>query len=260
MQKTKLKVQLDGRDGSVPLGGLLRVMESTLQILNGLDAVARGGSARHAGWHVSDASLNSPMLLELTEVGSRDDARGPSVFRGAVEGLRILDREASTPPNFDNRMLQAAKMMVSVLSDGIASLTFGADDVVAAPTQRVAAHVDHLTRPYEAVGTFEGELEAVHAHASQRFYIYERLSGTKIPCTFKDEHRPILKKALFERVLVSGHARFGPEGRALSLDVDTILIAPKDDELPDFFRVPPIDITHGVDPADYIEGLRNGEE
>jgi hypothetical protein len=260
MGNDNLTVQLTGKDRTVPLSGLLRVMDSTRVLLGRLDAATRSADVGPADWHVSDAALNSPMLLEVTEVSGRGGDRGPRVFREVVNGLSLVDVRAVMPPHFDSKMLHAAKDMVSALGDGIAAIALATGDLVARPTQRIAAHVDRLTRPYEAFGTVEGLLEAVNAHGEQRFYIYDTLTGHRTPCTFGDQHRDTVKQALFDRVSVTGLAKFDPEGQAISLRVERVDVLSDSRRGAEFFRVPPIDITHGVDPADYIEALRDDED
>lgn len=259
MEDHNLRIELTGTSGSVPLRALLRVIESSRVLLNGLDAATRSADLGPADWHVSGAALNSPLLLQVTEAGGRGEGRGPRVFRELVGGLGLVDGKAAVPPHFDARMLKAAKDLVWGLDHGLAAIALAAGDLVTHPTRRVAAHVDRLTRPYEAVGTFEGLLQGVNAHEGRRFFIYDTLSGHRIECTFGDEHRDAVKSALFERVSVTGTARFSPEGQVIGLRAESIDVLHGGRRGPEFFRVPPIDITHGVDPADYIEALRDEE-
>jgi hypothetical protein len=101
----------------------------------------------------------------------------------------------------------------------------------------------------------EGLLQQVNAHSERKFYVYDTLTDRKVPCTFGEALSGAVKEALYDRVSVHGNVRYDADGRPISVKAEQVTRFAPMAELPQFFQIPPMDITGGVDPADYIEEL-----
>jgi len=255
MEEPRITIELSARDGNVPLAAFIRVAGRIQAMLRGLDTAVGGDPEGTTTWEIVGASLASPLTIEVGADAAAPVHRADAVLSACVSGLSDLDREARIPPWFTVGLLEDARKMVSVLDDGIARIALQYADVSAIPTQRVAAHVDALTQTVEQPGTVEGLLQYVNAHGKRKLYVYDILTDRRVACSFGDGLRAAVKEALYERVAVSGLVRYDLEGRALSVKAETLETFPPAGKLPQFFEIPAMQITGGVDPADYMEAL-----
>lgn len=253
MADNVLEVVIEGTDQSVPLSSFLKVVENAFSLLKGVDSALGGGGGQRTKWDLVGASMHSPCTVAIS-AAPLAQGRVEAGIAGCVAGLRRLDAEAHMPQYFDDAMLEHAKKIVSTLADGVSLIRFSAGGLTAIPTQRVAANVDRLTRRSKQEGMLEGCLQRVDAHGDLRFRIFDVVTGEGVPCDFGDALREKVRSSLYERVKVTGTIHYSREGKPVRVEVKDVTPFPKNP--PGFFRIPPIDITGGVDAADYIERLR----
>ncbi len=255
MDRPILELELEARGDNFPLAALERACKDLHALLRGLDRGLAGQDQEEVVWSLETASLASPFHLRIGSANAALEPRVDAVFAALTSGLASLDDGPRLPPRFTTYMLEAAKDLCALLNTGLSRITVGYAGTVAQPTQRVAAHVDMLTRTTEHEGTVEGQLELVNAHSGLKFYVYDVLTGRRVACAFTEALREEVKDSLFERVEVRGTLERDADGRVVSVKAHSLRRLPPMSSLPQFFDVKPLDLTGGQDPADYIEEL-----
>ena len=122
-------------------------------------------------------------------------------------------------------------------------------------------NVDYILkhRFYRSDTTLEGTLEVVDIHGEYEFAIYDILNGHKIKCKFEKEMLDEVISLLRSRVAVTGEARFSRAGRPDSIKVRSLRQLRNADELPQFRAGEEIDLTGGMDSAEFVRRMRDAE-
>ena len=114
---------------------------------------------------------------------------------------------------------------------------------------------------YQESGSVEGKLEMVSIHASPRFAIYHAISGHSVRCKF-DPHQllDVVKEALGKRVIVSGLVHFNFKHEPIRVEIEDLMILPKEDELPSPSEIRGMapDFTGDLTTEEYLRRLRSG--
>ena len=159
----------------------------------------------------------------------------------------------------EGKDLNTAKSMVSVLADGVQFIRFAAPDIgEVMATQQIAVNADEVRskqRRFE-ITSFRGRLERVSLHDERTFVIYDILTDEPIDCTFSEEDIPKVAENLGRRVSVHGKACF-EQGKPVSIEIAEF--RGLSDDILDMSKTEGVDITGGMDSADYVRALRNGE-
>ena len=257
-----LTIRIAGKDDNVSFAAFVRVQRETLQILRDLDAEMSGGQ-KPLRWDVVDVSLNSPLTVTIS--GHSIDGPGlysTEIASAYVDGMQQLEHAPELPRHFPVDTLERAKRLVSVKNDGVASLVYSTPGrPPVEPTQHLAANVDYILKHkfYLSDTTLEGMLEVVDIHGEYEFAIYDLLNGQKIKCRFEKEMLEEVVSLLRSRVAVAGEAKFSRTGRAVSIKVRSIKRLRSAAELPQFRVGEEIDLTGGMDSAEFVRRMRDAK-
>ena len=83
------------------------------------------------------------------------------------------------------------------------------------------------------IGTMEGELEGSLLHGRKRFLLRDRLTGRRVPCCFGDAvSREEIKNLFGKRIAVTGEIRSRRSGERASIDVSSVYVFPREEDLP----------------------------
>jgi hypothetical protein len=257
----KIRVIPRAQETYVSAASFVAIVQNTLASLREVDKEISEQRFGSLEWQIKDVSYNSPLTLTLIGESKVEDLDVElDVIEAYIDGLRQIDTSPDRVPEFFTYdALRSAKNLVSVLNDGVERVLFSAptrDEV--APTQRVAANVDDLTRTYEELTSFEGKLESATIHGRNRFYIWDAFDG-RISCRFSRERLDEVRELFGHRVSVYGKARFSRTGRPLSIEVLDLKRLRNQDELPqprDFIGV---SITGDLSSEEYVRRIRDAE-
>ncbi len=257
MDQGKMGIRVTGGDAAISLAPFATVVSSMLSLLRGVDDVIAGSQEGKIEWHIESVSMSSPLCLTIGAPPGYG-ARADHVMCGLAADVRSLDQAALPPRYLNEPHMEALKKMVSAL-DGLAMIEIESSDLVVVPTARIVANVNEVIRPYETNATIEGVLQLVNLHNPQEkvFKIYDILTGEGVRGVFADEQWDSVHDHIGKRVIVSGSMTYHRDGRPKEMKLSALEEANAYPTL--FFQGPPIDITGGVDPADYIETLREDE-
>lgn len=262
MDPVQISIDVDSKAGFPDASDWHLVFTETLHILSGLAQVS-GPHRTAPTWKISEASFQSP--LHLTLLADADAEDGHEAIQAYIQGLKYLDAEkppADPPPFFDDSSLRAARHIVSVLKRNVASIVFSSPELGSVSvTQRIALNVNELIGvKFTAMGAIEGILDTLNAKGKLNFNIYDPLKKYRTSCYIPLERLEEAKHAFLHRVAVYGEINYAKNGRPLSIEV----LAPirrlrSRGELPQARDLEGIDITGGIDPSEYIRGLRDAD-
>jgi len=256
-----LVIQVTARRDFVPIESFLKVVSNTVRMLNNIDLDTSPSHRRTTRWKIVGASLKSPLTLSLNGQAKHHE-RVAEVAKVYLDGMGTMERDPnSIPAHFSLDTLQKAKKLVSVLDDGISRVVFSGYERSVSPTQKVAASVDALTAAsYSSYGSVDGILETLTAHGGLQFVIYDRLSGDEIDCRFNSVYIEDARAAWTHRVRVYGAITYSRAGIPKSINVDGAPQRLKDRSvLPQAKDLEGIDVTAGVESAEYVRRLRDTE-
>ena len=177
--------------------------------------------------------------------------------------LSDWSRGAETPPFFSVKAMQKARKLVTELEDGADSIAFsGPDGETVEPTKLLAANVKSILKRtfYVTQTALEGRLETVDVHGKFSFAIYDTLNNHRTKCLFSEGMFDQVASSLRRRVAVAGEAKFNRRtGRSVSIRAESLRRLGETSDLPKFKHGDYIDITGGIDSAEYIRRIRDAE-
>lgn len=161
----------DGGADAPTVEDFLGQVRDFLELLRGVEKAVEADGRSDLVWRVTDASMNSPISVELTPYGVGPAAvvaaRINLVEQYALDGLRALQRGDSRPAYFTDEVMQKARRINSRILRGLTNTTIeppggaAAAIVIDRPAARaferameVAAHVGGA--PYRELGSVEG--------------------------------------------------------------------------------------------------------
>ncbi len=257
-----LTVRLTGKDDDLSLPAFLNVMRDSLNILRDIDAHLSATGRNTLKWTITDVHMSSPLSITVTGVPIKADQYNGKVVALYLDDLDKLERGQQPSQHFSERCLEKAKRLSAQLNNGVSSVVFsGPPAKPVTPTQHLAANVDALLKKryrYESTA-MEGRLEALNVHGALTFHIYDVLTDAKTVCVFKEELYAGAYAALRHRVAVTGRAKYNRAGQAVSIEVESLRQLRTSPELPKFRDGEAIDITGGMDSAEYVRRIRDAE-
>lgn len=264
----ELTITVQGKDTRVTVRSLIEMLERALGVLRELDAQMSENQRAGMQWEVVKVSMNSPLTMTLgAKIPTNRRDNSADVVRTFLRGLATFEKSATVPKYFNDDALSETRKLVNLLNNGVARLEFSSTgEEKVTPTLHSAANIDEIVNKQHAFyyeeTTVEGRLEVLSAHNGTRLSIWDVLTNTKVECLVNDEQLEGAKAAFRKRVAVTGRAKVTRKGKPLSIKVESIRVLRETGELPqakDFEGTGRVDITGGVDSAEYIRGMRNAE-
>lgn len=258
---------------------LLGQVRDFVEMLRGIeDAVTDDGKV--LVWRVTDATMNSPISIEVTPFSSNPaifaDARATVVQDVVRRGFSALAAGEVRPAYFTDDVLPYAQRIYGRVLNGLAETTIDFEsDEDAAPveisrdTARVVTNAAAAAKParvaYRELGSIEGFISNAerdgHGRGILRFR--SRLDGSIVKAVASGEaFRQLEKFRLGEvwdgvRVRVYGVLRYRDLGDLESMEATGIEVLDQT-ELPGFEDIVDTDFTGGRNTEDFLEAIRNG--
>jgi hypothetical protein len=257
-----LTILVTPRGDGLPLDTLLRTIDEMLHILKELDRFLSGSPRTTIDWVVTSVTYNSPLMLRVI---GRKKVDAPFPGRVVDAYLRTLSElESGVEPEglSEASMTRALNLTRSIARDGIASMQFSAPNLPpVTPTARLAENVENIIkrRYYHEDAVIEGRLQTISVRGEPHFFIYDVLNDRKTRCTFREGLIFKAMKAIGKRVAVEGRVRYAREGWPLSVEVEDVRELREATDLPQFAEGEGIDITGGIESAEYVRRLRDAE-
>lgn len=271
MAKQELTITLAGKHEMLSPASFITAMDSLVALLRSIDSSFWRVEAPRYKWHISSASMKSPMNVSMVATLASPEAPNADVVGALFAGLKALDAQPKIPSYFDEDALLAARRLVSVYRDSIASISLaspGRADV--RPTTRVARNVDELVAEerakfYHGYGSIEGRLRQITVdprvgHERSSIQIVDRVSGNVVPCRLSPDMAQELAKLMRNRVVLYGTIRYDESHQPTRIQVESYDPIPEVlPSLEDLHRIG-VNITGGEDAADYVDHLRGNAD
>lgn len=180
----QLKIILGSKSERLDADTVIATLENVLDVLRTLERDFPVPDDK-IHWEVVRATMRSPLTLTLEPraTGARATRMGEKIASVCVAGLRVLEREATTPPHFDDDTLEAAKALASLVRDKRSKLTLTVpNEPSAVPTEMTIRHVTEIeakARIYIDYTTVEGKLEEVSVHNTDHVNLWGRKKGQR---------------------------------------------------------------------------------
>jgi hypothetical protein len=256
----RITIVLTSATEFVPVASVIEVIESATGILHdvGSNISQRSGGALE--WQIAEISMASPLRIAMFAEDEEDPALPAETVRATTRGLRQIEESPDARPAFfDAGTLEKAKRLVSVLNNGVTRITIAdpwTEPVI--PSQRLAANVDELLpKEHEEIGSCEGRIESLSIHGRTTFGIWDAVTGRAVECRFPQELYQEAYSLFGQRVLVTGLVRYSRAGGPKVVRVESIRRLRSQSELPQARDLEGIDITGGLDPAEYVRRNRD---
>lgn len=251
-----------------------------LDVLQGVEKAALPEQSKHLVWRVTDATMNSPITLELTPFGDGPAAdvaaKAMAVERAVASGFRALGRGYARPNYFTDSVLEKARKIHKRVMNGLSDTTIEFDpEVETEPVivdRKAARAVDLAIEkeraaesvPYREMGSIEGtitkpELDG-HHRAVLRFK--SRLSGMEIKAFASGEAFNQLERMRLSdvwqgaRVRVYGLISYKSLGQIEQINATAIEILDSDEPLPTIDDIIDKNFTGGLIAEDFLNGQR----
>ena len=185
-----------------------------------------------------------------------------------VEGVReIASGDVDAPPAFfsEAELESLIALRRRVLNKGLSRIELGTTPNPAS-VQIVPSIEDRVNRilrgTVDALGSLDGELDALNLRHQPYFTIWEAMTGQAVRCSFELDRLYEVRELLHKRVRVSGLVRYFANGRPRSISrVERIKgmepVAPAGERIDYWGSVP--ELAKGVDTVAYLKE-RFGDE
>jgi len=209
-------------------------------------------------WFVADLGRGSARV----SVRAHGDPRVAAIIsRRAFDGLRALENAEDLPRAFPLEAVEAASAFLQIVAKDRLRAVVEADGQEQELTNRALLTAQGLLRTvvWEDLGSIEGSLETITVHGGNQFNLWEAVTGRRVECYFRADQLEDVKAALGRRVRVEGRIRYNRRGEFTSIEVRSLEIIPRDEDLPPLDEMAGIapNITGDLSSEDYVRRLRD---
>ena len=280
-QANWLKLQVGSSAHPVSAEGFLQFLESALAVLGELDREQSHFGSPEFDWEIVEVGHGSPIHVTFQPTrlpaphkahGAANGKAGRDIIDFFAAGMSHLNESNTAPRRFTAGVLGRAKRMASI------AMRYQLNPVIFTPTQRrvelresAPGNIDWVIKrqelkkkPYIEHGSLEGELQKLSgstARTRDRLSLFDRVLDEYVPCYFSSRSKDLeatARSAWKRRVRVSGKISVSYQSqRPDRIDVESIEILPHRDELPRLADLPQVNITDGMEEAEYVRKLRD---
>jgi hypothetical protein len=253
---------IEGERGKISFETFAVVVRNTFDILADLDSAVSSTPRGSLEWFIADVSFGSLLIAIESKSKLPDIDYSSKVTETFVNGLAHIQRERTTPPYFSDYGLRKTQELARKLRKDGAKAVIIHDierEVKAMITPEVVPDLGQLINVrFQEIGSVEGRLEMISIHRVPRFTVYHAITQRSIRCKFEPKLLDLVKDALGRRVVVSGVVYFNYRYEPVRVDLQKLMILPKEEELPspkDLRGMAP-DFTGDNTTEEYILSLR----
>jgi hypothetical protein len=238
--KTDNTITLDFDGPVITPDTFRRLVSAFVDLLTAVTDKA-AGTGKKTVWDMN-VSTGSRLFIARAVADQRTTATTQRVIAALPSGLNKLEMGASVAPAyFDQRALRAARELASIPKQRkLTYVRFRSEGEPVSVSQRSADTAIRLLGQHQALGSVEGKLQTISERGSLQFVVFDSLYDTGVNCFMNEDLMEQAKDAFRKRVAVSGMVQYDPEGRPVSIRVDTIRV------FKDVTELPPIKNLRGI--------------
>ncbi len=257
-----ITLEVVSQDDGVPLKAFITKLRDFLRALISLDIEMSADRKKTTKWVIVEASYNSPLRIRVAPRPIRAQRPKNQVSRAYLRGLKILETGAGEPPYFTPYIMGMTKKVLGTTGGHTPLVLFsGPESETVTSTENIVRNIDQIVRGkyYKEYTTIEGMLEALNVHDKYACTVYDLLADQATICYFDPDDFKKAHLALGKRVAVTGLATLNRMDHPVSLKVDELVELRESRDLPQFLTGEELDITGGLDSAEYIRRMRDAE-
>lgn len=230
-----LDFQFDGQ--RITLATLVEAATHVLSILRDVDARATEREGGALDWVITDIRSGSAMFEVVAEPNAHDTPiwAPEVVVQRFKTGLKHVIETGERPEYFGDTAMRHTYELTTLFDvNGIVGLRVGknADSIALTEWMRKPAK-DALEGRYRAIGSVEGRIDGMSAHAPPyACTVYSLLTGEAVRCTFGPELLDEVYRNFRKRVIVRGTFNTRANGEVTSMRISDVERLPDADELP----------------------------
>lgn len=273
VEQNHITIFLEGTAGEVDAEAFVAILSDTIRSLKQINGAVSDFGAANISWRITSAGMSSPLFATLRgQQESMDESPYVDRVVGAfVNGVNSLEAADGCPEYFSKESLRLMNAMTRTFARGVKRIEFRTNGTTAAVTKKTAENAIKAIRKleheeakragrYTEHGTIEGHLtDLSELSENDKLVIIDALTNHKTVCYFRGKGLEMsAREAWKKRVAITGEITVDrPTGLALEVRVEEIRIIRDRDELPQIEDLYGFDITGGVEPSEYVRGLRD---
>jgi hypothetical protein len=267
-----LKFQLTGKETPVSAEAFVDAFHDTIEVLKSIDKGLSTYGSETIQWQIVDAGSSSPVFAKISGKSlSANNGHGREVIDAFLSGMDQLSRSNNCPPHFNKDSLKYTQDLIGKAKAHGLRPKFSSPTYEITIRSRVAKNASwamktltlHKSKVLE-YGTLEGYLKELNVtRGHDKLVIVDVLTDEEIVCSLSLEHPELedyVRTAWKKRVAVTGEITINrTDKKPTRIAIDDIKILRERKELPQIEDLHGIDITGGVEPSEYIRGIRDAE-
>lgn len=188
----------EGRTDAPTVEDLLGQIKDFVDVLHGVEKAAQPERTKHLVWRVTDATMNSPITLELTPYGEGPVAEIAQcvdvVERAVADGMRALHLGNARPKYFTEAVLEKTRKIHARVMNGLSDTALRFDGTIESADividRKAAISVETAMEkaraidsiPYRELGSVEGYVTKPELDGKGRAILRfkSRLNGAEI--------------------------------------------------------------------------------
>jgi hypothetical protein len=262
----ELDFEIHGKPGDVAVYTFEKAVAHAVTLLREFDSAISGEPRGSLAWYIGKLQSNGNLLIRFASrtrkpppIGLMSDF-GETVAQSFLAGFDDLENRCETPPYLSEFGLQQAEGLTRLIGkNGATGFRFTSSERIVDVTIKAADNIVKLLPiRREAIGSVEGDLEAINLHKTARVLIYHSITKKAVTCQFDpDRFMDTVKDYLGKRVIAFGKLYKNIKGDTLRVALDRLMLADdlkiREDEAwgePEF--------TKTTSTAEYIRRIRGG--
>lgn len=232
IKKDENSVTLDFDGPIVTPDTFRRLVSAFVDLLNAVTDKA-AGTGKKTVWDMN-VSTGSRLFIARAVADHKTTATTQRVITALPDGLKKLEKGTAVPPAyFDQRALRAARELASIPKQRkLTYVRFRSKGPEVPVSQLSADTAIRLLGQHQALGSVEGRLRTISDRGALQFVVFDSLYDNGVNCFMSEELAEQAKDAFRKRVSVTGMIQYDPDGRPVSIRVDSIRVFKDVEELP----------------------------
>jgi hypothetical protein len=265
---------LGSKDKPVNAEAYLEVFRNIVLALQAIEKEFSTLGTNKIQWEIIETGTHSPIFATIQGAvdGGLNKEYSENIIHAFVDGVEQLNHGRICPKYFNEQSLRHVAKIVSQSKLHLLRAKFFTGQhttelrrVAAANAHWAKRSLDLEKKIYIEYGSIEGYLQKLNTTKTRkddRLTITDTLTDHQTLAIPQNQERlePELRKAWKHRVRLEGEITVDRQTKLPKKIVfDNIFVFPGCDQLPQIQDLRGIDITGGIEPSEYVRGLRDGE-
>jgi hypothetical protein len=231
-----LDLEIQGHPGDIAAVVFERAVGNAVALLREFDSAISGRSRGMLHWYIANLHSNGSLLVRFQprvnpniKLRQRISGLESRVTGSFITGFDDLENKCETPPYLSEFGLQRAESLASAIgrAGGPSAFRFTSSAMAVEVTSKTSENISKLLPiRRKAIGSVDGNLEAINIHKRPRFLVYHAITKKAVTCEFDEgEDMERVKEYLGRRVTVFGTLHKNVNGDTIRVAMDRIALS-----------------------------------